>query len=164
MTDEQKPPSDSGKKPAPDDEKPLTPVDEQKSNPAGLLLEQYKLLVDYRKFLGDQFLKMTGVIMGISTVLIGLLSGKSPVAVKLALGLGAIIFFLLAYVGYRLRVAEDTFVDAMHAVEGLLDSNGYKLTGWPSATKDVGARIAIVAFLSLVGLGFLVYLFYLGVS
>jgi hypothetical protein len=72
-----------------------------------------------------------------------------------------IIFSLLAYVGYRLRKVEDTFVNAMHAVEGHLRSHGYELARWPSETENLGSRIAVVAFLGLVGLGFLVYLVHL---
>ena len=133
---------------------------EQKPSPSQLLFEQYKLLVDYRKYLGDQLLKTTAGIVGIPTVLIGLLSAKSQVTVKLALGLGAIVFILLAFVVDRLRRAEDKFVVAMHAIEDSLALRDYKLTKWPSETNNVGARRALAAFLGVIGCVFLGYFFY----
>lgn len=59
-------------------------ANEQQTPNAEFLVEQYKLLVDYRKYLGSLLMQMTGGVVAILTILIGLLGGKSPNVLRFA--------------------------------------------------------------------------------
>ena len=59
-------------------------ANEQQTPKAEFLVEQYKLLVDYRKYLGSLLMQMTGGVVAIFTILIGLLGGKSPNVLRFA--------------------------------------------------------------------------------
>jgi hypothetical protein len=72
-------------------------ANERQTTSAEFLVEPYKLLVDYRKYLGSLLMQMTGGVVAIFTILIGLLGGKSANVLRFALGFRSISFALLAY-------------------------------------------------------------------
>jgi hypothetical protein len=70
-------------------------ANERQTTSAEFLVEQCKLLVDYRKFIGSLLMQMTGGVVAISAILIALLGGKSPTVLRFVLGFGSISFALL---------------------------------------------------------------------
>jgi len=92
-------------------------ADGQQTTSAEFPVEHYKLLVDDRKYLGSLLMQMTGGVVAIFTIFIGLLSGKSPNVLRFALGFASINFGLLAYTSYRLRRNEHLCSMQMHQIE-----------------------------------------------
>jgi hypothetical protein len=133
-------------------------TNEQQPMRAEFLVEQYKLLVDYRKYLGTLLMQMTGGVGAIFTILIGLLGGKSPNALRFALGFGSISFGLLAFTSYRLRHNEMLCAGQMHQIERDLKDRRYESMIWP-IEEGLGARIVFIVFLCLLAgsLGYLCY-------
>jgi hypothetical protein len=133
-------------------------ANEQQTTSAEFLIEQYKLLVDYRKYLGSLLMQMTGGVVAIFTILIGLLGGKSPNVLRFALGFGSISFALLAYTSYRLRRNERLCSIQMHQIETDLKGRSYESLAWP-IEEGRGARIVFIVFLCLLAgsLGYLCY-------
>ena len=103
-------------------------------------------------------MQMTGGVVAIFTILIGLLGGKSPNVLRFALGFGSISFALLAYTSYRLRRNERLCSMQMHQIEKDLKERRYESMIWP-IDEGRGARIVFVVFLSLLAgtLGYLCY-------
>jgi hypothetical protein len=133
-------------------------ANEQQPMRAEFLVEQYKLLVDYRKYLGALLMQMTGGVGAIFTILIGLLGGKSPNALRVAFGFGSISFALLAFTSYRLRQNEMLCAGQMHQIERDLKERRYESMIWP-IEEGFGARIVFIVFLCLLAasLGYLCY-------
>src|ERR1039457_1235587 len=123
-------------------------ANEKQPTSAEFLVEQYKLLVDYRKYLGSLLMQMTGGGVAIFTILIGLLGGKSPTVLRFALGFGSISFGLLAYTRHRLRRNERLCSVQMHQTEATLKERRYESVIWP-IEEGRGARIVFIVFLCL---------------
>jgi hypothetical protein len=133
-------------------------ANEQQTPSAEFLVEPYKLRVDYRKYLGSLLMQMTGGVVAIFTILIGLLGGKSPNVLRFGLGFGSISFGLLAYTSYRLRCNERLCSVQMHQIETDLKKRRYESVIWP-IEEGRGARIVFIVFLCLLAgsLGYLCY-------
>jgi hypothetical protein len=103
-------------------------------------------------------MQMTGGVGAIFTILIGLLGGKSPNALRFALGFGSISFGLLAFTSYRLRHNEMLCAGQMHQIERDLKDRRYESMIWP-IEEGLGARIVFIVFLCLLAgsLGYLCY-------
>jgi hypothetical protein len=124
---------------------------------AELLLEQYKLLEERRKYFGSQFMQTTGGVLAIFSVLVGLLGGDTANyrVLRTALLFGGIAFVLLAYLAYRLGQRQDDCEQVMREIESSLQSMGYRVAEAPRGAKH-GARAAIVTALACSGFGFII--------
>jgi hypothetical protein len=126
----------------------------EKPTRAELLIEQYKLLEDRRKYFGSQFMQTIGGVGAILSILIGLLGGKSDNAtlLRFALLIGGIAFLLLAYLCYRLGRRQDDCERVMHEIERTLRSMGYEIIEeMPTGALIFGARKAIIVSLGALG-------------
>jgi hypothetical protein len=128
-------------------------------SPAALLLEQYKLLEERRKYFGSQFMQTIGGVGAILSVLVGLLGGKTENAALLnwVLRIGGVSFVLFAILGYRLGKRQDDCEHEMSKIEGNFRHLGYKhVATMPRGAKAFGARKALIIFLIMLGLGLIV--------
>ena len=125
---------------------------------AELLLEQYKLLEERRKYFGSQFMQTIGGVLAIFSVLVGLLGGAEAnhLLLQTVLLFGGSAFLLLAYLAYRLGQRQDDCEQVMREIESSLQSLGYRVAEAPRGAKRFGARAAIVAALAILGLGLLI--------
>ena len=133
----------------------MAPQSKLSPTPAELLLRQYELSEERRKYFGSQFMQTTGGVIAIFSLLVGLLGGKPEIAafLRAVLVIGGIAFVLLAYLGYRLGKRQDDCEETMEKIESTLVGMGYPFVAeMPKGAKQFGARTAIVIFLVLVGL------------
>lgn len=127
----------------------------QKPTRGELLLEQYKLLEERRKYFGNQFMQTVGGVAVIVSVLIGVLGSKSETGVfpGSAMVFAGIALILLAFLAYRLGKRQDDCELAIARIEQNLKSIGYPdIVNMPGGAKR-GARSAIEVILFLFGLG-----------
>lgn len=122
-----------------------------------LLLEQYKLLEERRKYFGSQFMQTIGGVLAIFSVLVGLLGGDKANyrVLQTALLFGGTAFLLLAYLAHRLGQRQDDCEQVMGEIESSLQSLGYRVVEAPRSAKH-GARAAIVMALACSGFGLLI--------
>ena len=130
--------------------------------PGQMLLEQYKLLEERRKYFGSQFMQTIGGLVAIVSLAITLLGGKpeNKPMLKYALTFGGSSFLLLALLAHRLAKRQDDCEREICEAESLLQSMGYKNIVRMQPGAKHGARLAIVAFVAIVG----AILFAIGVS
>ncbi len=145
----------------PEAQNPRTPESSgaYKPTPAELLVEQYKLLEERRKYFGSQFMQTIGGVGAMFSLLVGLLGGSrdSQVLLRSALFVGGIAFVLLAYLGYRLGNRQDDCEKVMSEIESSLQKIGYTMVAeMPAGAKNIGARKVIVGFLGLLGAALIV--------
>jgi hypothetical protein len=78
-----------------------------KPTPAEILIAQYQLLEERRKYFGNQFMQTIGGVGAIFTILIGQLGGKpeNRPLLRASFLFGGIAFLLLAFLAYRLGVS-----------------------------------------------------------
>jgi hypothetical protein len=90
--------------------------------PAQVLIEQYKLLEDRRKYFGSQFMQTIGGVGAIVSILIGLLGGKpeNKGLLQPAFVFSGLAFVLLAVLAYRLGSRQDDCELAMSNIESAL--------------------------------------------
>jgi hypothetical protein len=121
--------------------------------PGQLLLEQYKLLEERRKYFGTQFMQTIGGLVAIVSLAITLLSGKteSRPLLKYALTFGGCAFLLLALLAQRLSKRQDDCEQGMCEAESLLESIGYEKVVKMRLGSKHGARLAIVASVAILG-------------
>jgi hypothetical protein len=118
-----------------------------------LLLEQYKLLEERRKYFGSQFMQTIGGVAAIISLFVGLLGGKpeNKPLLKYALIFGGLSFLVLARLAYRLGQRQDDCESGICDVESRLESIGYTcISKMPRGAKH-GARMMIVSFLVIIG-------------
>jgi hypothetical protein len=103
------------------------PVTLQEPTVPELLLEQYKVFEERRKYFGSQFMQTIGGVTAIFTVLVGLLGGKTEnrAVLRITLVVGGIAFLLLAFLGFRLGQRQDDCEDGIREIESHLESIGY---------------------------------------
>lgn len=135
----------------------------QKPTYAELLLEQYKMLEERRKYFGTQFMQTIGGVAVIVSVLIGVLGGKSATGVfpGSAVVFAGIALILLAFLAYRLGKRQDDCETAIVQIEHNLKSIGYlEIVAMPPGAKH-GVRVVIETILFLFGIGLLGIGFYI---
>ena len=122
-------------------------------SPGQLLLEQYKLLEERRKYFGSQFMQTIGGLVAIVSLAITLLGGKpeNRQLLKYALTFGGFAFLLLALLAHRLARRQDDCERGLCEAESLLESIGYKRIVRMQPAAKHGARLAIVAFVAIIG-------------
>jgi hypothetical protein len=134
-------------------------MSEPNPTPAGLLLEQYKLLEGRRQFFSNQFLKMTGGVSAIFTLLVGLPGRKAETesALHFAIFVGGVAYILLAYLGHLLGKRQDDCESVMSEIESTLKMMDYPTVArMPSGTRRNLARRAVIVFLAGLGMSLLV--------
>src|ERR1700681_4907413 len=104
-----------------------TPTGAQNPTAGQLLLEQYKLLEERRKYFGSQFMQTIGGVAAIISLFVGLLGGKpeNRPLLKYALIFGGLAFLVLARLAYRLGQRQDDCESGICDVESRLESIGY---------------------------------------
>ncbi len=126
---------------------------------AEVLLEQYKLLEERRKYFGTQFMQTIGGVLAIFSLLVGLLGGSAdpnyPI-LRASLPFGGVAFLLLAYLAHRLGARQDDCEHVMHEIESILRSSGYRVVSVRRGAERFGARVAIVVSLAFAGAALLV--------
>jgi hypothetical protein len=124
---------------------------------AELLVEQYKLLEERRKYFGSQFMQTIGGVLAIFSVVVGLLGGNTANyrLLQTALLFGGTAFLLLAYLAYRLGQRQDDCEQVMREIESSLQSMGYRVAEAPRGAKH-GARTVIVMALACSGFGLII--------
>lgn len=135
-----------------------------KPTKAELLLEQYKLLEERRKYFGNQFMQTTGGVGVAVSILVGLLGGKSvsEFLLRFSLFIGGVAFFWPAFLGYRLGRRQNDCERSMVEIENLLRGDGYTVVSMQPGAKAFGARYAIVSFLVAIGLCLIVVALFFG--
>lgn len=137
----------------------LQTVAPQKPTAPELLLEQYRLFEERRKYFGSQFMQTIGGVTAIFTVFVGLLGGKTENrdVLRIALFIGGIAFLLLAFLGFRLGQRQDDCERGIGDIESRLESMGYTTVVKMRTGAKFGARKLIVTFLILLGLAVITF-------
>jgi len=117
-----------------------------------ILLEQYKMLEERRKYFGNQFMQAIGGVTVIVTLIVGLLGGKveNRQLLKYALIFSGLAFYALAYLAIRLYQRQDDCERGIRDVESKLEQMGYTVVNMQPGSR-YGARIVFVVFFALVG-------------
>jgi hypothetical protein len=117
-----------------------------------ILIEQYKLAEARRNEFGRQFMQTTGFVSALFAIVVSVIGVEQPSLLRVACGVGGVLFVAIAFLGYRLGKRQDDCEDTLAEIEGRLRSAGCdQAVSLPRGAAGFGARKLLVGFMVAVG-------------
>jgi hypothetical protein len=130
------------------------------------LIEQYKIIEQRRNYCGNLFWKLPAFFITIFAVFTGVLVRENTIFLNF-LGLicfvGGILFFLISFIAYRLKVSQDNCESLLEKIENEIRQEvNFKIIPLPRS-RIKGARYVTILFLLFCGISLMALAMLLGI-
>jgi hypothetical protein len=115
------------------------------------LVKQYELVEDRRTYFGKLFWQLPGFFIAVFVAFIGVADKGESISLRTACLAGGIVFILISWIAYRLRVSQDECEKILETIEKSVSRAGLSGSVQLPRSKRYGARMAVIAALVVSG-------------